>query len=190
MKSRLPHWVATLFSAFFLISESRAADVLPAGINEREQAAELAKQLQNPVASLISVPFQTDFDLNLGPNDNGFRYTLNFQPVIPFSLNTDYNLIVRTIVPFIHQDDVIPHTTQDGLSDTVQSFFLSPKQPVAGLVLALGPVFLWPTATDDLLGSEKWGTGPTGLILKQAGPWTLALLWNQAWSYAGEEHRN
>lgn len=70
-----------------------------------DQAAELAKQLQNPVASLISVPFQNNFDFNLGPNGDGFRYTLNFQPVVPFSLTQDYNIIVRTIVPIISQDD-------------------------------------------------------------------------------------
>ncbi len=80
-----------------------------------DQAAELAKQLQNPVANLISVPFQNNFEFNLGPNDNGFKYTLNFQPVIPISLGKDYNLIVRTIVPFIYQDDVIPGTSQAGL---------------------------------------------------------------------------
>src|SRR5262245_44848282 len=158
--------------------------------NEHEQAAELAKQLQNPVSSLISVPFQSNFDFDLGPNDDGFRYTLNFQPVVPLSLNQDYNLIIRTIVPFIHQDDVIPGTTQDGLSDITQSFFFSPKKPIAGLIVGAGPVFLWPAATDDLLGSEKWGAGPTLVLLKQEGGWTYGILANHIWSYAGDEHRN
>src|SRR5262249_24844262 len=124
-----------------------------------DQAAELAKQLQNPVASLISVPFQSNFDFDLGPNDDGFKYTMNFQPLIPISLNKDYNLIIRTIVPFIYQDDVIPHTSQAGLSDITQSFFFSPKKPIGGWIVALGPVLFWPSATDDLLGTEKWGTG-------------------------------
>lgn len=155
-----------------------------------DQAAELAKQLQNPVASLISVPFQNNFEFNLGPNDDGFKYTLNFQPVIPISLGRDFNLIVRTIVPFIYQDDVIPGTSQSGLGDIVQSFFFSPKQPVGGLILGFGPVLLYPSATDSLLGSEKWGAGPTGLVLKQTGGWTYGLLFNQIWSYAGDHHRN
>jgi hypothetical protein len=93
-----------------------------------DQAAELAKQLQNPVASLISVPFQNNFEFNLGPNSDGFKYTLNFQPVIPVSLSQDYNLIIRTIVPIISQDDVFPGTSQSGLSDITQSFFFSPKK--------------------------------------------------------------
>jgi hypothetical protein len=150
---------------------------------------ELAKQLQNPVASLISVPFQSNFDFNMGPNDDGFRYTLNFQPVIPISLSKDFNLIIRTIVPIISQDDVIPGTSQSGLGDIVQSFFFSPKKPVGGLILGFGPVLLYPSATDDLLGSEKWGAGPTGLVLKQSGGWTYGLLFNQIWSYAGEDDR-
>jgi len=151
---------------------------------------ELAKELQNPVASLISVPFQNNFEFNLGPNDDGFRYTLNFQPVIPVSLGKDFNLIIRTIVPMISQDDVIPGTSQSGLGDIVQSFFFSPKKPVGGLILGFGPVLLYPSATDDLLGSEKWGAGPTGLVLKQSGGWTYGLLFNQIWSYAGDNHRN
>ena len=155
-----------------------------------DQEAELAKQLQNPVASLISIPFQSNFEFNLGPNDNGFRYTLNFQPVIPVSLSKELNLIVRTIVPFISQEDVIPGTSQTGLGDTTQSFFLSPKQPVGGLILGFGPVLLYPTGTNDFLGSEKWGAGPTGLVLKQTGGWTYGLLFNQIWSFAGAEDRN
>src|SRR5437763_16135136 len=109
---------------------------------------ELAKELQNPVASLISVPFQSNFDFNMGPNDDGFRYTLNFQPVIPISLNKDFNLIIRTIVPIISQDDVMPRTSQSGLGDIVQSFFFSPKKPGGGLILGLGPILLLPSGAD------------------------------------------
>ena len=155
-----------------------------------DREAELAKQLQNPVASLISVPFQNNFEFNLGPNGDGFKYTLNFQPVIPVSLSKDWNLIIRTIVPFIDQEDVIPGTNQSGLSDITQSFFFSPKKPVGGLILGFGPVMLYPSATDSLLGTEKWGAGPTFLVLKQVGGWTYGALLNQIWSYAGDEHRD
>jgi hypothetical protein len=166
-----------------------------AAVSETEEATpkndeELVKQLANPVSSLISVPFQNNFDFNLGPNDDGFKYTLNFQPVIPVSLNRDWNVIIRTIVPFVYQNDVIPGTTQDGMSDITQSFFFSPSKPVSGLIIGVGPVFLYPTATDDLLGSEKWGAGPTVVIAKQSGGLTYGLLANQIWSFAGEGGRN
>jgi hypothetical protein len=122
---------------------------------------ELVKELNNPVGSLISVPFQNNFEFKLGPNNNGFRKTLNFQPVIPVSLNKDWNLITRTIVPYIYQHDVIVTTNQSGLSDVEQSFFFSPQKPVAGIIVGAGPASLYPSATDDLLGAEKWGAGPT-----------------------------
>src|SRR6185295_17149461 len=162
----------------------------PEVVGALDEGEELAKQLQNPVSSLISVPFQNNFDFNLGPNDDGFKYTLNFQPVIPFSLTRDWNVIVRTIVPFIHQEDVFPGTTQDGLSDITQSFFFSPKQGVGGMTIGVGPVFLYPSATDDLLGSEKWGAGPTIVILKQVGGWTYGILANHIWSFAGDSNRD
>jgi hypothetical protein len=92
---------------------------------------ELVKQLNNPVSPLISVPFQNNFEFKLGPNNDGFRYTLNFQPVVPFSVTRGYNLIVRTIVPIIDQTDVsAPNTSQGGLGDITQSFFFSPRNPL------------------------------------------------------------
>ena len=130
---------------------------------------DLAKQLANPVASLISVPFQANWDFGIGVND-ATRFTLNVQPVIPLSVNDDWNLIIRTILPVIDAESPAPGIDDaSGLGDTVQSFFFSPKEPVGGWILAAGPVALWPTATDDLLGGEKWGAGPTGLALKQSG---------------------
>ena len=189
---------ATLFLSLNRLSPAEAPKVNADGMATGEvggtaasedQAAELAKQLQNPVASLISVPFQNNFEFKLGPNNDGFKYTLNFQPVIPVSLSKDWNLIIRTIVPIISQHDVIPNTSQSGLGDITQSFFFSPKKPVGGLILGFGPVLLYPSATNDFLGSEKWGAGPTGLVLKQTGGWTYGLLFNHIWSYAGDDDR-
>ena len=161
------------------------------------------------------------------------KFTLNIQPVIPISISTDWNVIVRTILPIISQHDVfyrdipsfpglpdrvlnrIPlslrddaeklarqlydqeikqhpqNRSQDGLGDTTQSFFFSPKAPgPGGIIWGLGPVILYPTATNDLLGGEKWGLGPTLVLLKQTGGWTYGVLANQIWSVAGESSRS
>ncbi len=151
--------------------------------------ADLAKQLANPVASLISVPIQSNLDFGIGAGD-GTRWTTNIQPVIPFGLNDDWTLISRTILPVIDQEgiDLAGNTDAFGLGDTVQSFFFSPKtsDPIWGV----GPVFLIPTATDDVLGAEQWGAGPTAVILKQSGPWTYGALANHLWSFAGDDNRD
>jgi len=152
--------------------------------------AALAKQLSNPIASLISAPFQFNYDRGYGPND-GTRAVLNIQPVIPIELNDHWNLISRTILPVISQHDIAGLSgTQTGLGDTTQSFFLSPVAPGPGrMIWGAGPVFYLPTATHDLLGGDKWGAGPTAVVLKQTGPWTYGILANHIWSFAGPSQR-
>src|SRR5262245_21275921 len=119
------------------------------------------------------------------------RYTLNVQPVIPISLGRDWNLITRTIVPFIHAESPIPGgDSAGGIGDIAQSFFLSPKEPVAGWIVGGGPVFLYPSAGDDALGAEKWGAGPTAVVLRQDDGWTYGILAHHIWSFAGNEHRD
>lgn len=153
-------------------------------------ADELAKQLQNPVASLISVPFQNNFDFGIGPSE-GTRYTLNFQPVIPVSISEDWNLIARVIVPVVSQNDVFGESgSQSGVSDVLISGFFSPKEPTnGGLIWGVGPVILVPSATNDLLGTEKFGFGPTAVALKQAGMSSFGVLVNHVWSVAGNVDR-
>ncbi|MRG55189.1 transporter [Phyllobacterium sp. SYP-B3895] len=154
-----------------------------------ESTAELARKLSNPVSSLISVPFEADYDRGYGPGDGG-KYTVNIQPVIPFTLNDDWTVISRSILPVTWQDDVAYHSGQQfGLGDTTQSFFISPRPTDDGIIWGAGPMFLLPTATDDLLGGQKWGAGPTVVVLKQSQSWTYGLLANHLWSFAGDRDR-
>ena len=150
-----------------------------------QDAADLAKELSNPVASLISLPYQLNYDSGFGPDGDGERTLLNIQPVIPIGLGENWNLISRTIIPVIHQSDVLPGRTQTGVGDVLQSLFLSPKDPTAnGLIWGVGPVFLLPTASDDL-GADQFAMGVTGVVLKQSGPWTFGALSNHLWDVGG-----
>jgi hypothetical protein len=158
---------------------------------EQHDAAALARQLSNPVAALISVPFQLNYDQDIGPADQGDRWLLNLQPVVPVTLNDDWNLISRTILPLISQSDVFPGAgDQSGVGDTVQSLFFSPKEPTAGgWIWGAGPVLLLPTGSDELLTADKWGAGPTGVALRQQDRWTYGVLANHIWSFAGDDDR-
>jgi hypothetical protein len=155
-----------------------------------EEQADLAQKLQNPVADLISVPIQNNWDFGIGSAD-AMKYTANIQPVIPISIGKDWNVIVRTILPVIYADSpVAGGASHSGLGDTTQSFFLSPKNPVCGWIIGAGPVMYYPTATDSALGAGKWGAGPTIVALRQEHGFTYGILANQIWSYAGWGDQN
>lgn len=147
-----------------------------------DEAADLAQELANPLAAIISVPFQLNYDDNLGVADQGSRTTLNFQPVVPFQLSDDLNLITRTIVPYIWQDEIVPGTSQDGFGDVLFSTWFSPIG-TGEVTWGIGPVVRIPTFSD--VSSETWAAGITGIALRQTGPWTYGALANHIWDLEG-----
>jgi hypothetical protein len=189
---------SSTFDSSFTLADNDA--VAPAGgsapAETPDEQAELAKKLNNPVADLISVPIENDWDFGIGPA-HAMQYEVKFQPVIPVHITEDWNLIIRTIVPVIYQEalDNNPKApasvsqSHAGLGDTEQSFFFSPKDPVDGWILGAGPVGYYPTATTSYLGAGKWGAGPTVLALRQEYGWTYGILANQIWSFAGQQNR-
>jgi hypothetical protein len=172
-------------------AESSAGERGGSGGAAPSDQAELAKKLQNPIADLISVPLQNNWDFGIGPAD-AMKYTVNIQPVIPVSLSPEWNLIIRTIMPVIYAESPVSGGgSTAGFGDITQSFFFSPKAPTSGgWILGVGPAFLYPSATDDALGSEKFGLGPTAVALKQEHGWTYGMLINHIWSVAGNSHRD
>ena len=147
-----------------------AAELVAESTPEQESTDALREAAQNPVASMISLPFQNNTDFNIGP-DNKTKNTLNVQPVWPFELNDDWNLITRTIFPLTSQPALFPGQERTfGLGDTTITAFLSPKES-GQIVWGAGPMFLLPTATDDMLGADKWGLGISGVALTVIDRW-------------------
>ena len=143
--------------------------------------AELAKKLSNPVSDLVSVPFQFNWENNVGPDGDGMRMVLNIQPVLPISLTKNWNLIARWIMPYIAQPEALGSAS--GFGDVVFSSFFSPANSGA-FTWGIGPVLTLPLTTDPSLGAGKWGAGPTAVALRIQGPWVIGMLVNQVWSFA------
>jgi hypothetical protein len=154
---------------------------------------QLAKQLQNPLAALTSVPLQLNYERRAGAAEDADRVRLNVQPVIPRDLGDGWNLISRTILPIVSTDELVPGMdSQSGIGDVTQSLFFSPEASTkSGWTWGVGPAFLVPTASDDTLGTRKWAAGPTLVALKQtANGWTYGGLFNHLVSFAGDDDRD
>ncbi len=153
-------------------------------VSGQDEATELNKKTQNPVADLISVPLQHNFYFDTGPKDAAV-YVLNVQPIIPFHLTQNWNLIARVIVPVINQPSLFPGAESAfGLGDINPTLLLTPAKPGA-LIWGVGPTFTFPTATDEVLGSAKWIMGPSVVGLMKQGPWLFGATVKHEWSFAG-----
>ena len=184
---------AILFVFFGAVAASPASaapkagdGIIEAGENETD---ELARAAQNPVASMISLPFQNNTNFNFGPQEKT-QNVLNIQPVLPFELNEDWNLITRTILPVVSQPAFTPaQDRENGLGDTLFSAFFSPKES-GQWIWGVGPALLLPTSTDDRLGAGEWGAGPSAVVLTMRGPWVVGSLFSNVWSFTGDEQVN
>lgn len=149
-----------------------------------DSAADLNKQTQNPVAALISLPFQNNWTFDQGP-ESKTQYILNIQPVIPVQLNKNWNIITRTVMPIVSQPLMAPGVNGAfGLANTYFTTFLSPINN-SKWIWGVGPAFVLPTSTTRALGSNKWGLGPSAVVLTQQSVWTVGVLANQVWSFGG-----
>jgi hypothetical protein len=151
-------------------------------------AEALAKAAQNPVANMISFPIQNNMNFGFGP-ESKMQNIMNIQPVVPLKLNENWNLITRTIMPIVWQPELAPGIgPESGLGDIQFTAFLSPAK-AEGFIWGVGPVFQFPSATDDLLGTGKFTIGPSAVGLYIKGPWVVGALVQNVWSYAGDSDR-
>ena len=190
---KLRSGLALLVVAFaFVGGQAQAQQVSadkPADASGGDTASDLAKKIQNPIGDLYSVPFQGNTNFGVGPH-NGTQEILNIQPVIPFHITDDWNIITRTILPVVWNPDMSPLPSKDfGTSATTFSAFLSPRNPTDGWLWGVGPVVQIPTASSPLLGSSIWGGGATGVLVYMKGPWVVGVLVNNVWSLGGTSGR-
>ncbi|MCK4569350.1 MAG: hypothetical protein KAT76_03615 [Bacteroidales bacterium] len=150
--------------------------------------SELAKKVQNPVSDLISIPFQNNIGFNYGPEEKVFN-VMNIQPVVPFSVGANWNLITRTIIPVVSMPELMPSGNRtSGLGDINITAFLSPSKPKK-LIWGVGPCILIPSATDEMLGTGKWAVGPSFVLIHMSNKWVYGFLINNVWSFAGNGTR-
>jgi hypothetical protein len=186
-KTRKNFFVAMLIGLLFSLTHIDAQDTVT---NKKSMAAELAKQLTNPVADLSTLEFGNSWDFGYG-SANSMSYTASLKLIYPIHLSKKWNLITRSSLPFIYlESPVAGGSNKWGLGDGSMSLFFSPAKPINGWVFGGGPIIQIPTATEPAFGGGKLDVGPTAAALRQYGPWTYGLLVNHVWSLAGTETRS
>ena len=157
----------------------------------------IIKNSQNPVGNIGVIPFQNNFNYGVGPYTR-FQFNLNIQPVAPFMLSKNMNLIARTIFPIINQPSFAPPdvcasafgcASTFGIGDTQEQLFFAPRTKPGAFIWGAGPIFQFPTASPDILGSGKWSVGPAVVGLVMPGRIVTGILATQLWSFAGKSDR-
>lgn len=173
-------------------AEPQSGQVMPAprsGTSEAKRTAELAKQAQNPIADLISLPFQNNTTFRVGPQEERTLNVLNIQPVIPVPLSKDLLLVTRTIVPVINQPtSPTGRESLFGLGDINPQFYFVPRTN-SKITWGVGPTFVLPTATDEVLGQGKWSAGPAAVVVVTTKHMVFGAVGNNVWSFAGSSER-
>ena len=160
---------------------------LSAGSVFAQDEADLAKTIQNPLASMVTLPFQANWNTGIGDDDRT-ALNLNIQPVIPFP-GEQWNIITRTIIP-VNSVPIGTTESEFGIGDTSLSVFFSPNSS-GNLTWGIGPALTMPTSSNpEILGSGKWSIGPTGVLFYATGKWTMGLVASQTWSFAGDDDRD
>ena len=181
MMTKLKHRIKSLCVFFASSAMLGTASQAYAATNE-----EIAKKLNNPVASLMTVPMEWVHDSDIGPDKTGEQKSIKFTPVLPFDIGENWNLISRTIFSVMDQDIPEYGLDESGMTDIVQTLYFSPKEVgPSGLIWGVGPIILTDTATEDSLGAGKWGAGPALVVLKQQGKWTVGALGHYLTDFGG-----
>ena len=166
---------------------SIASLVVPIVASAQMSQEEIAKASQNPLTAMYSLPIQNNTYFNIGVDDKT-KNIANVQPVLPFDLNDDWTVVTRTIIPIVSTPSLgkTPYERTFGVGDTTLTAFFTPKEATqSGWIWGVGPSFYFPTASDDALGTSKWGAGASAVALKADGKWVYGGLISNVWSFAG-----